>query len=308
MVGVSRWGCNHLSIRRVTPADLPAVRRLWQENRHSFLACGPEDLPGLLGEAGAVVGLLPDEGVWGFVAFDAPARNVLPGSLPDGALRAALIGRHLPPGVSADDLLAQAIASRQAGGHPFQLTALTGESWLEALLVRQGFAITDHLCFYQRTRRNLPDSTGAAFLRPLRQDELPVLHELDRAAFPPLWRMSDAEFLELLFTCRMQVGEIDGQLVGYAAISLHPAQDRYDDDQAQMVRLAVHPSFQGRGIGRQLLSESIAYAHAHDCYRILLNTPESNPAARQLYESVHFRRHGARMPVFVYRWAGKDLP
>lgn len=299
-------------IRAATPADLPAIRHLWQENRHSFLNCGLEDLPDLLGKAGAAVGVMPDDdaGVWGFVAFDTTARSAVPGSLPDGALRAALIGRHLPPGASAEQLIGQAIASLQAAGQPFQLTALTGEKWLERLLVSQEFAIADHLCFYQRTRRNLPDSTGAARVhlhqRPLGQDDLSTLQALDRAAFPPLWRMSHAELLELLFTCRVQAAEMDGQLAGYAAISLHTAQDRYDDNQAQMVRLAVHPSLRGRGIGRQLLIESIAYAHANDCYRILLNTPESNPAAQVLYESVHFRRHGARMPVFVYRWDGES--
>jgi ribosomal-protein-alanine N-acetyltransferase len=293
-------------IRPPTPADLPAIRRLWQENRHSFLNCGLEDLPDLLGKAGAAVGLWPgeDADVWGFVAFDAPAGKAVPGSLPDGALRAALIGRHLPLGASTEQLIGQVIASLQAAGQPFQLTALTGESWLERLLAGQGFAVADHLCFYQRTRRSLPDATGAAFLRPLRQDDLPALQELDRIAFPLLWRMSDTELLELIFTCRVQAAEVDGRLAGYMALSLHTAQDRYDDNQAQMVRLAVHPSLRGRGIGRQLLVESIAYAHANDCYRILLNTPESNPAAQRLYESTHFRRHGARMPVLVYQWAG----
>lgn len=294
-------------IRPPSPADLPAIRRLWQENRRSFLNCGLEDLPDLLGKAGAAVGVLSDDdaGVWGFVAFDAPAPNAAPGSLPDGALRAALIGRHLPPGASAEQLIGQAIARLQTADQPFQLTALTGESWLERLLVSQGFAIADHLYFYQRTRHNRPDSAGTASLRPLGQDDLPRLQELDQAAFPPLWRMSGAELLELLFTCRMQAAEIDGQLAGYAAISLHTAQAPYDDNQAQVVRLAVHPYFQGQGIGRHLLVESIAYAHASDCYRILLNTPESNPAAQALYESAHFRRHGARRPVLVYRWKGE---
>lgn len=290
-------------IRPALPTDLPAVRRLWQENRHSFLSCGLEDVPDLLNGAGAVVGLLPGEGagVWGFVAFDAPAATAAPGSLQDGALRAALIGRQLPAGASAEQLIDQVITSLTAKGQPFQLTALTDENWLERLLIGQGFAVADHLCFYQRTRRSLPPSTQRTHLRPLRQDELAALTALDNTAFPPLWRMSDAELLELIFTCRIQAAEVDGQLVGYLAISLHAAQERHDDNQAQMVRLAVHPSFQGQGIGRQLFVESIAYAHAQGCYRILLNTPESNPTAQGLYESLHFRRHGARLPVLVYR-------
>lgn len=288
-------------IRPPTPADLPAIRRLWQENRHSFFNCGLEDLPDLLGKAGAAVGIQPDGDAWGFVACDAPAPNAVPGSLADGALRVALIGRHLPPGASAEQLLGQIIVSLTAKDMPFQLTALTGESWLERLLTGQGFVSADHLCFFQRTRHNLPAATDAARLRPFRQDDLPALQALDRIAFPPLWRMSDTELLELIFTCRVQAAEVDGEFAGYMALSLHAAQDSFDDNQAQLVRLAVHPSLRGQGIGRQLLVESIAHAHANRCYRILLNTPESNPAAHSLYESIHFRRHGARMPVFVYQ-------
>lgn len=292
-------------IRSASSADLPAIRHLWQENRHSFLNCGLEDLPDLLGKTGAAVGIQPDREAWGFVAFDAPAPNAVPGSLADGALRAALIGRHLPSGASAGELIGQVIAGLQTAGQPFQLTALTGESWLERLLTGQGFAVADHLCFFQRTRHNLPVATEAARLRPFRQDDLPALQGLDRIAFPPLWRMSDTELLELIFTCRVQAAEVDGEFAGYMALSLHAAQDPSDDNQVQLVRMAVHPSLQGQGIGRQLLVESLAYAHANGCYRILLNTPESNPAAHLLYESVHFRRHGARMPVFAYRWGGK---
>ncbi len=291
-----------MTIRTTFPTDLPAIRRLLQENRHSFLACGLEDVPDLLGKAGAALGLLPGEeaGVWGFVAFDAPARNAAAGSLPDGALRVALIGRQTPDGASLAPLISQAIASLHATGQPFQLTALTGEGWLAGSLAAQGFVLTDHLCFYQRTRHNLPESRTRGLLRPLRQDEIAGLIVLDRLAFPPLWRMSEAELWELCFTCRVQAAAVDGQLAGYAALSLHPTADRQDDNQAQLSRLAVHPDFQGRGIGRQLLSESIAYAHAQGCYRILLNTPESNPTAQHLYESLHFRRHGARVPVWVY--------
>lgn len=293
-----------MTVRTATPADLPAIRRLLQENRHSFLACGLEDLPDLLGRVGTAVGILPGDGaaVWGFVAFDAPAPTAAAGSLQDGALRAAVIGCHLPPGASAERLIGQTIASLQAAGQPFQLTALTDEAWLLKLLHEQKFVIADHLCFYQRTRRSLPTPAGSALLRPLRQDELTALTALDNAAFPPLWRMADAELLELIFTCRVQAAAVDGQLAGYVALSLHPAPDRHDENQAQLSRLAVYPAFQGQGIGRQLLLDSIAYAHAQGCYRILLNTPESNPTAQRLYESLHFRRHGARVPVLVYSW------
>lgn len=289
-------------IRLATPADLPAVRRLADENRHSFLTCGLEDLPDLLGKGRAGIGVLPGGGLWGFVGFDEPAQPTARGSLQDGALRAALVARSLPSGASLEQLIGQVIADTLGrADQPLQLTALTRESWLANPLAAQGFGVVDHLCFYQRTRRSLPAPPQIAQTRGLRPEDIPALTALDRAAFSPLWRMDDRGLAELCLNSRVQVAEVQGEMAGYVALSLHLAEDRYDDNQAQLARLAVHPDFQGLGIGRQLLGESIAHAHAQECYRILLNTPESNPASRALYESLHFRRQGARMPVLLFQ-------
>lgn len=290
-------------IRSATAADLPHIRRLWQENRHAFLACGLEDLPGLLGKGRTALGELPDGALWGFVGFDAPAPSPARGSLNDGALRAALVARSLPAGARLDQLVGQVIADLRATAQPFQLTALTRESWLLRALQSQGFPVTDHLCFYQRTRRSLPSPLAVAHTRALRPDDLSPLTALDRAAFPPLWRMDEAGLAELCLSSWVLVAEVEGRMAGYAALSLHPGEDGNGNNQAQLARLAVYPDFQGLGIGRQLLVESIAHAHAQNCYRILLNTPESNPASRRLYESLHFRRHGARVPVLLLQQA-----
>ena len=302
-------------IRSATPADLPAIRRLLQESRQRFLTCGLEDLPDLLGSAMTAVGTLPGEAdsLWGFLAFETPSPKVVPGSLQDGTLRAAALAPQIPPDAAPEQLLAHVMAARQSTGLLFQLTALTADEWLVYLLTAQGFAVADHLGLYQRTRRSLPTvAIASAHLRPLALDEIPRLIALDSHTFPPLWRMSEADISELCFTCRVQAAEVDGQLAGYAAIALHPDPDGDDENEAQLTRLAVHPAFQGRGIGRQLALDSIAYAHANRCYRVLLNTPESNRAAQRLYTSLHFRRHGGLMPVLVYAPssspAGVDIP
>lgn len=290
-------------IRPAISADLPAIQHLLQESRQSFLTCGAEDLPHLLQNGMTAVGTLPGkrEHLWGFMAFEGASPQVLPGSLQDGALRAAAIAPQIPPEATPEQLVAQILAACHAASQPFQLTALTPKEWLARLLQGQGFAVVDHLGLYQRVRRSLPTvAIASVHLRPLTLDEIPRLIALDSHTFPPLWRMSEADISELCFTCRVQAAEVDGQLAGYAAIALHPDPDGYDENEAQLTRLAVHPGFQGRGIGRQLAAESIAYAHANRCYRVLLNTPESNQAAQRLYASLHFRRHGALMPVLVY--------
>jgi len=58
--------------------------------------------------------------------------------------------------------------------------------------------------------------------------------------------------------------------------------------------VAVHPTAQGQGIGRQLftrLLDEVALDHP-DITRVELVTQESNVRALQLYESVGFRREG----------------
>lgn len=289
-------------IRPATPADLPAIRRLWQESRHIFLAGGLEDVPDLLRRGSAALGHWPgaaDE-LWGFVACAAAGEEPL-ADLQRISLRAAVLARRLPPDAAPAQLVRRVLAGLTETGPPLEVMALTDESWLIRLLTEGGFTTADYLCFYLRTRRSLPAAPSVALLRPLAQDEIPALAALDNLAFSSLWRMSRAELTELCFTCRLHAALIDGQLAGYSALALHPAQDRHDEAQAQLSRLAVHPDFQGRGVGRQLLAESIAFAHAHDTYRVLLNTPESNQRSRQLYELFHFRRYGARVPVLVYQ-------
>lgn len=290
-------------IRPATSADLPAIRRLWQESRHIFLAGGLEDLPDLLRRGSAAVGHWPGaaDDLWGFVACAEAAGDEPSAHRKRISLRAAVLARRLPPDATPAELVRRVLAGLAETGPPAEVMALAEESWLIRLLTEGGFTTADYLCFYLRTRRSLPSAPPVALLRPLAQDEIPALAALDHLAFPSLWRMSRAELTELCFTCRLHAALIDGQLAGYSALALHPAEDRLDEAQAQLSRLAVHPALQGRGVGRQLLAESIAFAHAHDTYRILLNTPESNQRSRQLYEQFHFRRYGARVPVLIYQ-------
>ena len=54
-------------------------------------------------------------------------------------------------------------------------------------------------------------------------------------------------------------------------------------------RLAVHPSAQGRGVGRRLLLDGLAWLAARDATKAFVNTQLSNRSALALYEAVGFR-------------------
>ena len=66
--------------------------------------------------------------------------------------------------------------------------------------------------------------------------------------------------------------------VGFSTFQAKPLLNIHD--------LAVHPEFQSRGIGSQLLEAAIAFAREHDHCAVTLEVQASN-AARRLYA-----RHG----------------
>jgi ribosomal protein S18 acetylase RimI-like enzyme len=91
------------------------------------------------------------------------------------------------------------------------------------------------------------------------------------------------------------VALVDNQIIAYEWCERH-------GQHAHLTRLAVHPDYQGRGIGAQLLYQAITDALARGANIITLNTQEHNYRSRALYERFGFVDTKKRMPVL---W--KDL-
>ncbi len=291
-----------MTLRFARPDDLPEIQQLYQEARHAFHTCGLEDLPGLVQEGVAVVGetLITPRRLWGFLGIQVEERpSTLPSTTPTRAyLRAALLDLGHPPSRELPDLLRLALARLAREEEPVQVMAIASAGWLRYPLEQTGFRRVDALRFYVHTRRDLPEASGPASLRPAQQEDLPRLALLDREAFAPLWHMGVAELSQLLLTGRIQVAEWQGELVGYTSLSLYQLGEG-GEREAQLVRLAVHPRAQRRGIGGQLLAESLSYAHSQRAFRVQLNTQESNRRSQQLYQAFGFRPVGKPVPVML---------
>ncbi len=82
------------------------------------------------------------------------------------------------------------------------------------------------------------------------------------------------------------VAEIDGEMVGYAAIA-----DR-EDGHVRLVSIAVIPSRREQGVGRELLRRVRGHAAARNCGRISLEVRMSNVPAINLYLSSGYRIKG----------------
>jgi ribosomal-protein-alanine N-acetyltransferase len=67
--------------------------------------------------------------------------------------------------------------------------------------------------------------------------------------------------------------------------------------QAHLTRLAVHPDYQGQGLGAQLLYRAITDALGRGCSLITLNTQENNYRSQALYQRFGFVYTRQRIPV-----------
>lgn len=89
---------------------------------------------------------------------------------------------------------------------------------------------------------------------------------------------------------RLWLAEVDGRLVGCVGILGR------DDDAAQLRWFLVDPSLRGRGLGRRLLDDAIAFCRAAAYKSIFLWTADVCVDAARLYLAAGFRRTEVRPP------------
>jgi len=123
--------------------------------------------------------------------------------------------------------------------------------------------------------------------------ELQVAFELIDAYI----RKADEDYL-------IYVADHDGRAVGYICFGPTPLTDGIFD----VYWIAVDPEFQGRGIGRRLLSYAEDYARNHGARKIMIETSSRRDyePARSLYERMGFREV-ARIPDFYSRGDAKII-
>jgi len=81
--------------------------------------------------------------------------------------------------------------------------------------------------------------------------------------------------------------------VGYCYCSV-------EKEHGHLIRMAVHPAWQGRGIGTRLLAEAVRFFQQAGARLVTLNTQEENERAQRLYRKFGFRLTG-REAVALWR-------
>ena len=87
--------------------------------------------------------------------------------------------------------------------------------------------------------------------------------------------------------CTVLVSKIDGKITGISCTGVYG----HDSEKGAVVwvrMIAVAPEFQGQGIGRNLLMQTLQYGVEHGAKRAFLHVDLENKNAVKLYESVGF--------------------
>jgi ribosomal protein S18 acetylase RimI-like enzyme len=145
-------------------------------------------------------------------------------------------------------------------------------------------------------------------IRPATQGDLPVLgrlgallvrthHQLDQARFIPASPRTEGSYASFLGTqltdptIIVLVAERNGHVMGYSYAGV----EGYDymtlrGPAGVLHDIVVDPSERGRGIGRMLLSATVAALEARGVPRIVLWTATRNEAAQRLFARAGFRQ------------------
>ena len=111
-------------------------------------------------------------------------------------------------------------------------------------------------------------------IRLARESDVLSIGLIERDSFADPWGPS--EFVSALnapHTIFLVAQDADGVVEGYA-IAMAVA------DEAEILNLAVHPRFRGKGIGGSLLDAALAAVKSRGAAQIYLEVRESNDAAR----------------------------
>lgn len=157
--------------------------------------------------------------------------------------------------------------------------------WLRDTLLTRGFTPFRQLYSYDKFDYKIPTPGNSEVgVRPFERRDLPALLSIEEACFEQFWRYDATSFLDIAETHPyFVVAEWQGKVVGYQF-------NTNDGEFGYLVRIAVHPSVSGKGIGARLMSEAIQFFQSVHALRIMLNTQDDNVHAHRLYEWFGFIR------------------
>ncbi|HEX9333505.1 MAG TPA: GNAT family N-acetyltransferase, partial [Anaerolineales bacterium] len=184
----------------------------------------------------------------------------------------------------------------QAGGA--KVAAIAIQPWFQELLAASGFENSQQIVILEwrgfASQLSASHEASGIHIRKMIEADLPEVEKTDAASFDPLWQ-NPLETLQRAFAQALYatVAENERGIIGYQ-LSTGGGQ------RAHLARLAVHPTVQGKGAGRALLSDLFAYLRYAGISRLSVNTQSDNQVSLSLYQRMGFVRTGEQYPVYTF--------
>jgi len=270
-----------VNTRLLSSDDLPLILRLLNTSEYIYQRFTLEELPMLLKHY-PTVGTFSGDSLRGFLL----SQTVNPPSAWMGGFGVSWTESRLYISILemlleqlTEHLLKRGVRYLYYSGNDMQ------NDWLRDVLLVRGFALYRLLYAYDKYDYSVP-STGNpdVKLRSVEKRDIPALLAIEEACFQNFWRYDALSFEDIAATHPyFVVAELNGKVVGYQFNAL-------EDEFGYLVRIAVHPSVNGQGVGVRLMSEAIAFFQQAHVLRIMLNTQDDNVRAHRLYEWFGFVR------------------
>jgi ribosomal protein S18 acetylase RimI-like enzyme len=284
-------------IRQAVQADSRALVELLQTATYSHSHVDWKMPVEWLGTAGFVLSERPHKSnwFWGNASRLEACLAVGADPLPAAWVRVVALRHVDQPGPLLAAMMEQVLPYLRALPAA-ELGWLAADHWPDRFLPSLGFERAYEIMGYVKEGLSVPAGTDAPIhIRPVRQEDMATLEQIEADAFAPLWRHS-AESLTLGWrqAISFDVAEWEGQVVGFQY-----SVRSYTGASAHLVRMTVRPDRQGRGVGRALLIAALEGYQRLKLQAVSLNTQATNIASRRLYEKFGFRPAGEELPVWV---------
>lgn len=178
-----------------------------------------------------------------------------------------------------------------------KVAAIPLQGRFQSLLEDSNF-ISPHKVVVLSWDRNTPipeiQVPASNWIRPMLFGDLPGVEKIDQEAFGGVWQNSQSG-LEIAFgqSSVATVAEIDGVLVGYQISTATQIG-------GHLARLAVHPHYQGMGIGYSLVCDMLSQFKRRGAHHVTVNTQHDNLVSLSLYQKAGFSRTNEEFPLYEY--------
>jgi GNAT superfamily N-acetyltransferase len=90
----------------------------------------------------------------------------------------------------------------------------------------------------------------------------------------------------------LYIATIEGSVVGSFALLIMANLAHQGAASGVVEDVVVHPDWQGRGIGKQMMKFALARCKEAGCYKMTLSSNLKREVAHKFYESLGFEKHG----------------